>query len=53
MVREQSQLILDKSDPEGRKAMEATLSMLTDRADNLQTIASDAGKKLQVSRLSA
>ncbi|XP_046571071.1 nesprin-1-like [Haliotis rubra] len=46
-LQEQSRMILDKSDPEGRKAMEATLTMLTDRAESLQVMASDAGRKLQ------
>jgi hypothetical protein len=37
------------SDPEGYNTMQATLSMLTDRVDNLYSLAETKGKQLQVS----
>ncbi|XP_041353316.1 nesprin-1-like isoform X4 [Gigantopelta aegis] len=46
-VKERGRQLMEQSDPEGYQAMQATLTMMTDRLDNLQTIADDKGKQLQ------
>lgn len=51
MVKERGQLIVDTPDSEGHKAMEATLTMLADRFNNLQSLADDKGKQLQVGNI--
>ena len=48
MVRERGRQIMEVSDAEGNKAMEATLTMLGDRITSLQTLADHKGKQLQV-----
>ena len=48
VVRERGRQIMEVSDAEGNKAMEATLTMLTDRLSNLQALADHKGKQLQV-----
>lgn len=47
-VKERGRQIVEASDPEGYKAMQSTLSMLNDRVDNLQVLADNKGKQLQV-----
>ena len=47
-VRERGRQIVEISDLEGYNTMQATLTMLTDRVDNLQTLADTKGKQLQV-----
>ena len=49
-VKDRGRQLMEQSDPEGYQAMQATLTMMTDRLDNLQTIAEDKGKQLQVNR---
>jgi hypothetical protein len=39
---------MESADPEGYQAMQATLAMLTDKIDNLQAMADDKAKTLQV-----
>ena len=41
--------MVESSDPEGYRAMQATLAMLSDRVENLQAMADDKGRQLQVS----
>lgn len=48
-VQERGHQIMEISDPESQKAMEATLKMLSDRFSSLQTVADQRGKQLQVS----
>ena len=48
VVRERGRQIMEVSDAEGSKAMEATLTMLSDRITSLQTLADHKGKQLQV-----
>ena len=50
-VRERGRQIMEMSDPEGYQAMQATLGMLTDKIDNLQNMADDKAKQLQVNLL--
>ncbi|KAK3091079.1 hypothetical protein FSP39_016973 [Pinctada imbricata] len=46
-VRERGRQVVESSDPEGYRAMQATIAMLTDRVDNLQAMADDKGRQLQ------
>ena len=48
-VRERGRQVVESSDPEGYRAMQATLAMLSDRVENLQAMADDKGRQLQVS----
>jgi len=47
-VKERGRQIMETTDPEGYQAMQATLSMLTDKIDSLQAMADDKAKILQV-----
>ncbi|KAH3846261.1 hypothetical protein DPMN_088560 [Dreissena polymorpha] len=46
-VKERGRQIMESSDPEGYQAMQATLSMLTDKINSLQAMADDKAKILQ------
>ncbi|XP_076463748.1 nesprin-1-like isoform X5 [Babylonia areolata] len=48
VVRERGRQMIEVSDAEGGKAMQATLTMLSDRLTNLQSLADQKGKHLQV-----
>ena len=50
-VKERGRQIMETSDPEGYQAMQATLTMLTDKIENLQAMADDKAKQLQVSKI--
>ena len=39
---------MEVSDPEGYQAMQATLGMLSDKIENLQNMADDKARQLQV-----
>ena len=47
-VKERGRQIMEAADPEGYQAMNATLSMLTDKIDSLQAMADNKNKILQV-----
>ena len=47
-MKERGRQIMEAADPEGYQAMNATLSMLTDKIDSLQAMADNKNKILQV-----
>ena len=48
-MRENGEQLMDSPDSESYRAMQATLTMLEDRYNNLRTMADDKGRQLQVS----